>query len=151
MEKQEIIEQLKQYFDIEELVCNHIIERYDGEKAWLFLHKDLLHTLLVLRKDILKVPLYCNIHKNCLTQRGLRCNLCEIVKNKTDNGNLYMSAHVLGSALDLISPEMTAKEMRKAIMSEADKLPCNVRIEDNVDWLHIDIYDTGNRVYLFMP
>lgn len=75
-----LIEELKRYFNIKELVCPHVYEKF-GERAWIFLDAMALRLLLVLRRDILKVPLVCNT--KTLTQRGLRCNRCEIVRGKT--------------------------------------------------------------------
>lgn len=142
MSREEIIKELQRYFDIEELVCPDVLKKY-GERAWQFFDTALLHTLLVVRRDILKVPLYAN-DGVIYTQRGLRCNLCELNMSKTDSHNLYMSAHSLGKAVDLISPKMTAQQMRDKIAEKADLLPYNVRIERDVSWLHIDVYDAGN-------
>lgn len=140
MRRNDIIEQLKRYFNIKELVCPHVYVKF-GEQAWIFLSTPLLHTLLVLRRDILKVPLVCNT--KILTQRGLRCNHCEIVKGKTTP---YLSAHVTGNGIDLSGSEMTAEEMRLKIAENVDMLPCKVRIEQDVNWLHIDCYDSGKNV-----
>lgn len=140
--RDEIIEELSRYFDLSELVCPDVLKQY-GERAWQFFDTALLHTLLVVRRDILKVPLYANDGVS-YTQRGLRCNLCESNMSKTDSRNLYMSAHSLGKAVDLVSPKMTAQQMRDIIAEKADLLPFYVRIERDVSWLHIDVYDTGN-------
>ena len=117
----------------------------------MFLVTIYLHTLLVLRRDILKVHLVCNT--TTLTQRGLRCNLCDIVKEKTEDDIVYLSAHHLGIGGDLSSPEMTAEEMRKKIEEKQDLLPYPVRIELKVNWLHIDCYDMGNsqKITYFNP
>lgn len=141
MKRQEIITALKRYFKIQELVCPHVFAKY-GEISWRFLSTLYLHTLLVLRTKILKVPLVCNT--KMLTQRGLRCNLCDIVQEKTDADIVYLSAHHLGIGGDLSSPEMTAEEMRQKIEEKQDLLPYPVRIEDDVTWLHIDCYDMDN-------
>lgn len=150
MRRTEIITQLKKYFKIQELVCPHVYAKY-GERSWMFLSTVILYTLLVLRTQILKVPLVCNT--KVLTQRGLRCNLCEIVKDKTTDDVLYLSAHSLGIGLDLSSPDMTAEEMRKRISQNSHLLPYPVRIEKGVNWLHIDCYDTGtpNKITFFNP
>lgn len=142
MTRSEIIKELSRYFDLSELVCPDVLKKY-GEQAWRFFDTALLHTLLVVRRDILKVPLYANDGVS-FTQRGLRCNLCELNLNKTDSRNLYMSAHSLGKAVDMVSPKMTAQQMRDKIAEKADLLPYNVRIERDVSWLHIDTYDAGN-------
>lgn len=142
MTRDEIIGELSLYFDLSELVCPDVLKKY-GERAWQFFDTALLHTLLVVRRDILKVPLYANDGVS-YTQRGLRCNLCELNRTKTDSRNLYMSAHSLGKAVDMESPKMTAQQMRDKIAEKADLLPYNVRIERDVSWLHIDTYDAGN-------
>ena len=133
--KKLLVEELKKYFNIKELVCPHVYEKF-GERAWIFLDTMALRLLLVLRRDILKVPLVCNT--KTLTQRGLRCNRCEIVRDKTSP---YLSAHVTGKGFDLSSPAMSAEEMRLMIAENVELLPCKVRIEQDVTWLHIDCYD----------
>lgn len=150
MTKAQIIKALEPYFDVKQLVCPHTYARH-GERSWMFLQTPLLHTLLVLRTDILNVPLLCNNWSKVggkYSQRGLRCNLCDEVRKKhTDIGTVYLSAHTQGLAVDLSSPKMTAEEMRRRIYAAADRLPYPVRVEDNGDgtpsWLHIDCYDTG--------
>lgn len=140
-----LIDELKKYFSIKELVCNHVYEKY-GERAWMFLDTMALRLLLILRRDILKVPLVCNT--KILKQRGLRCNQCDIVKEKTSP---YLSAHVTGKGFDLSSPALSAEEMRLKISENVDLLPCKVRIEQDVNWLHIDVYDemTKERIKYF--
>ena len=146
MSREQIISQVGEYFSLPELVCPHTVAKW-GVKAWQFLDTDALHTLLVLRRDILRVPLVCNT--STLTQRGLRCNICDIPKRKTLEGAQYLSAHTMGKAFDLTSPQMSAADMRKKIMQHASELPCNIRIEDGVNWLHFDTFDTGQKVYVF--
>ena len=106
MPREEIIKQLKPYFDVKELVCNHIYSRF-GEQSWMFLSTQLLHVLLCLRTDILRMPMHINT--STMHQRGMRCNLCPLVKAK---------------------PLL---------------LPCKVRLEDGVSWVHIDVYDDGTE------
>lgn len=90
-------------------------------------------------------------NKGTITQRGLRCNLCPLVKNKTTQGLLYLTAH-RGMAFDIVftkASSMTADRARSLIKENKDKLPCNVRLEKDVTWLHIDTYDEGIKVYEF--
>lgn len=145
MERQEIIKELKNYFDIKELVCNHIYEKF-GSQAWMFLSTPLLHTLLVLRTDILNIPMVVNT--SSLKQRGMRCNMCPIVKGKTGP---YISAHVTGNGVDFSSSYKSAEEMRQIIKDNQDKLPYKIRLEDGVNWVHIDVYDAGfyNKITMF--
>lgn len=146
MERNDIIEELRKYFNVKELVCDHTYARW-GEKSWQFLDTDYLHALLVIRRDILKVPMVCNT--STAHQRGLRCNMCEMVKAKTKN---YLSAHILGKAGDFTPQGMTAEQARRVILAHSEWLPCNIRMEDGVTWLHFDVlpqYGIDEKVYLF--
>lgn len=140
------------YFSIKELVCKHVYERY-GEGAAMFLDEKLIETLNVIREQILCAPMTVNNWHTGgnFTQRGLRCNICELVKNKTDAGRLYLSAHMLGKAVDCTVKGMTAQEARRLIIEKQELLPYPIRLEDGVSWLHIDLYDNGKKekVYLF--
>lgn len=146
MRRDEIIAQLKPYFDIEELVCNHTFAKW-GEASWQFLNTDYLHTLLVIRRDILQAPMTCNYGIMC--QRGLRCNMCPLVQEK---GSVYLSSHILGKAGDFSVQGMTAEEARQKIRQNAHLLPCPIRMEEGVSWLHIDTlpqWGVEQKVYGF--
>lgn len=141
-----ILIEIKKYFSIEELVCNHTYAKW-GENSWQFLDTDFLHALLVIRRDILKSGMVCN--SDSATQRGLRCNRCDLVKSKQ---SVHLSAHILGKAGDFTVKDMTAEEARQKIKSNAHLMPCNVRIEGGVSWLHIDVLPQigiTQRVYEF--
>lgn len=144
--RSEIIKELHKYFQISELVCEHTHSKW-GERAWQFLDTDYLHALLVIRRDILQVPMTCN-HDGAY-QRGLRCNMCELVKEKSRN---YLSSHVLGKAGDFTCKGLTAQQARERIKANAHLLPCNIRLEENVSWLHFDVlpqYGVTDKVYFF--
>ena len=146
MNREEIIRELHKYFQISELVCEHTHARW-GERAWQFLDTDYLHCLLVIRRDILQLPMTCN-HSGA-NQRGLRCNMCELVKEKEEN---YLSSHILGKAGDFTVKGLTAQEARQRIKNNAHLLPCNLRLEDGVSWLHFDVlpqFDITEKVFLF--
>ena len=140
------MKELKRYFATSELVCPHVLAR-DGEKSWRQFTTDALKVLLILRTEVLNTPLTCNVGAH--TQRGLRCNLCELVKSATDGGRVYMTPHN-GRGFDL-SSKYDAETMRRKIEAAADKFPCPVRVEDGVTWLHIDVVDemNGKKVYRF--
>jgi len=152
MTRLQIINELKKYFDIRELVCPHTYNKF-GDKSWQFLDTELLDVLLVLRMDILKVPLTINNYHKGLdkTQRGLRCNICQLVKEKTLDNEIYLTAHGNGAGLDIIPSGMTAEQGRKKIKSLKALLPYPVRLEKDVTWIHIDIYDycNGNKINYF--
>lgn len=131
--RDDIIRELHKYFHIRELVCEHTFSKW-GERAWQFLDTNYLACLLVIRRDILQLPMVCN-HDGA-NQRGLRCNLCQIVKDKDE---LYLSSHVLGKAGDFTVHGITAKEARSRIRNNAHLLPCPIRMEGGVSWLHFDV------------
>lgn len=151
--RQILIENLKKYFSIQELVSKAVYDKW-GERAWKFLDEKLLSVLIILRRDILRVPLVCNDWKygGKNQQRGLRENIAPLVSTKTSANKMYLSAHIFGKALDLVSAKMPACEMRRKIMENSFLLPCAIRMEDGVNWLHIDVMtdvDAKDDITLF--
>lgn len=146
MERKAIIAALKPYFDIRELVCKHTSQKFGSEKSWQFLDTEILHTILIIRRDILKKGMVCNNYHSGgpYSERGLRCNICSIPKGKTTSGQIYLSSHCNGAGFDFTIMGMTAEEARQAIERNAHLLPYPVRLEDKVSWLHIDCYDSMN-------
>ena len=146
MNRESIIRELHNYFQVSELVCDHTHSAW-GERSWQFLDTDYLACLLIIRRDILQVPMTCN--SKTATQRGLRCNRCELVKSKS---KAYLSAHILGKAGDFTCKGLTAQEARSRIRNNAHFLPCNIRLENGVSWLHFDVlpqYGITQKVYEF--
>lgn len=146
MTRASIIQEIKKYFNVAELVCDHTYAKW-GEQSWQFLDTDFLHCLLVIRRDILKRAMYCNGRQK--HQRGLRCNRCDLVRSKN---SVYLSSHVLGKAADFDIAGLKAEEARQLIKSNALLLPCNIRIEEGVSWLHFDVlpqYGITTKVYGF--
>lgn len=149
MTREDILKEISKYFSVKELVCNHTYAKW-GEKSWQFLDTNFLHALLVIRRDILQVPMTCNFGQS--TQRGLRCNCCQQVYSKSTLGQNYLSSHIFGKAGDFTPKGMTSAIARKVIQEHADMLPCNIRMEDGVTWLHFDVlpqYGIQEKVYLF--
>lgn len=146
LNREQIIRELHRYFQIRELVCEHTHSKW-GERAWQFLDTNYLACLLVIRRDILQLPMTCN-HDGA-NQRGLRCNRCELVRGK---GSVYLSSHVLGKAGDFTVQGITAQEARSRIRNMAHLLPCPIRMEGGVSWLHFDVlpqYGITDKVYEF--
>ena len=149
MTRQQIINELQKFFDIRELVCEHTYTKF-GKKSWQFFDKDFLETLLVLRRDVFKTPMLINNWHTGgkYSQRGFRCNICQLVKDKTLKNQLYLTSHANGCAFDADVNGLTAAQARKRIELNANLLPVNVRCEANVNWLHLDIYnDLETRKY----
>lgn len=132
MNREQIIRELHRFFQVRELVCGHTFSKW-GERSWQFLSTDYLHNLLVIRRDILQMPMVCN-HDGA-EQRGLRCNMCKMVKEKKA---AYLSSHILGRAGDFSVQGLTAQEARSRIRTMQNLLPYPMRMEGGVSWLHID-------------
>ena len=136
---------IKDYFDIRELVCPHVHGKF-GQYAWQFFDPRLLDTLLVIREKIGK-PIYVNNWDmgGNFSQRGFRCNICSLVKEKTALEKLYVTAHSQGMGVDFDVKGMTAEEVRKWIKDNQILLPYPVRIEEDVNWVHLDTRSDGFR------
>ena len=146
IDRDKIIRELHNYFQVSELVCEHTFSKW-GERSWQFLDTNFLACLLIIRRDILQLPMTCN-HSGA-KQRGLRCNRCELVKDKS---SVYLSSHILGKAGDFTVQGLTAQEARSRIRNMAHVLPCNIRMEGGVSWLHFDVlpqYGIDVKVYEF--
>lgn len=146
LDRNQIIKDLHQFFQVRELVCEHTFSKW-GERSWQFLDTQYLACLLVIRRDILQLPMTCN-HSGA-TQRGLRCNRCELVREKD---SVYLSSHILGKAGDFTVQGITAQEARHRIRNNAHLLPFPVRMEGGVSWLHFDVlpqFDITAKVYEF--
>jgi hypothetical protein len=156
MTDQEIHEGIKKYFSIEELVDKATFTKY-GDKCWQFMCPRLLETLIILREGLGK-SMTINSWKNggSQQQRGLRTNTCSIVSKKTAANKLYLSAHVLGKAVDITVSGMEAEDARMWIKANADLFPHKIRLEHNmkgkpISWLHLDVYSlpSNPHIYLF--
>lgn len=136
---------IKKYFDIEELVCKHVFKKH-GEYAWEFFDERLLETLLTIREKI-GMPIYVNNWQvgGNLTQRGLRCNMCQLVREKSDLEKVYMSTHMQGNGIDFDVKGMSAAEVRGWIIKNQILLPYPVRLEDGVSWVHLDLRTDGSK------
>jgi len=138
-----------QYFKLHELVCKHIYDKY-GEQAWQFLDPRLIITIDWIRKQLNKPIEINNYHWGGVdTQSGVRCNMCKEVKSKTDKGQVYMSGHQEGQAVDFSVKGMTAEAVRNWLVSQ--DLPYPIRLETGVTWVHLDVRDAGQQIYFFNP
>lgn len=132
---------IPKYFQLYELMppelytYDMMVSEYARERAFAnYFDEKLLITIDIVR-EIIGLPLICNTwfqdgnRKNC----GLRTMQCEV--------GAAHSQHKLGKAVDLICHKMSAEDMRKKIEANKDKLPYNIRIEADVNWLHLDTKD----------
>lgn len=144
---------IKDYFNIKELVDEATFKRH-GENAWQFICPMLQETMLILRENIGK-PITVNNwgNKGGFTQRGLRHNRSEMVKDKI---SIYLSAHMMGKGVDFNVKGMTASEVRAWIVANQDLFPYKIRLERNfkgkeITWIHLDVFqnDKNPKIYLF--
>lgn len=136
---------------VKEIVCPHTFEKW-GDGAIRFIDKDLIAVLDVIRNKILKCPIVIN--NGTWKQRGLRCNCCPLVVEKTNAGKVYLSGHNLGKACDFSCKAYSVQEVHDMIKKNADLLPCKIRLESPIDattWIHVDImtYGQKEKVYVF--
>ena len=141
--KENLIRQVKANFDIRELVCPHTYERWGDELSWQFLQADLLEVIYVLRSQLLKVPMIVNTWASGgqFDERGLRCNMCELVKSKS---SIYLSPHCMGAAIDFHTNSIEPEKIRNLIRMNWRKYSSvPIRLERDVNWVHIDVFDRG--------
>lgn len=156
MDRQDVLNELKKYFSVKELVSIHVYKRFQ-EESWQFLTTDLLYTLLVIRKSLNRsITVNDWAFGGQMEQRGLRDNLTPIFKSKFKKNRLYLSGHVLGMAIDFDVKGMTATEVRKWLVDNREILPTKIRLERNlngkeISWVHLDVkFEEKNpKVYLF--
>lgn len=139
------------YFELYELVCPDVFNKY-GEFAWNFFDPRILLTIDRIRGKLNKKIIINNWHSGGeYSQRGLRCMNCSIVKSQYNK--LYLSAHCLGKAVDFDVEGLLAEEVRLWITANKNLWPYPIRLERDVSWVHLDMYDNeqGQKVYLFKP
>lgn len=156
MTDEKILQEIKEFFCVEEFVSEAVFKKY-GETAWQFIDIRLLHTMLIIRKELGK-SITINNWKwgGKFSQRGLRENTCAILKKKTRLGLTYLSAHTMGKAVDFDVKGMEAMDVRIWLAGSESKLPYKIRLENEmngkqISWVHLDVYSNeyNPKVYLF--
>ena len=152
----EIYDKVKKYFIIQELVSKRVYNKY-GDRAWKFLCPRMLETLIVVREAVNSPITINNWHVGGkFSQRGLRSNLGYIFLSKFKKGRMYLSAHIMGKAVDFDVKGMTAPEVRQFLKGIHKDLPYKIRLENKlngkqISWVHLDVFfeEKNNKVYLF--
>ena len=117
----------------------------------------LLHTILILRVGLDKsITANTWSYGGRFSQRGLRSNLGYIFLSMFKRMRLYLSAHVMGRALDFDVDGMTANQVRAWILTNKDMFPYKIRLERKlkgkfINWTHLDLFwdEKNPHVYLF--
>jgi len=136
------------HFKIQELVCKHVFNR-DGHSSWRYLRPVVIDFIDWFRDEI-NNPVYVNnwYWGGPRTQRGVRCNMCQIVKDKT---TLYTSAHIFGCAIDFNVKGYTPNQVREWLDAniyifflQFPQYTAKVRLESSkyaTTWVHVDFFD----------
>jgi len=147
-----LIEDVKGFFCIEEFVDERTYNKW-GESSWQFIDADLLRTILFIRVELDRAITINNWKwGGRFSQRGLRTNVCQIVKGKTEKDRLYLSAHIMGKAIDFDVKGYTAEEVRYWLSQNESELPCKIRLEhkfkksgEPISWVHLDVFNNPNN------
>jgi hypothetical protein len=138
------------YFELNEVVCPEVYHKY-GDFAWNFFDSRLLITMEALRQRLNK-PITVNNWKDGgeFSQRGFRCVQCHLMISTFQTGELFVDPHTTGKAWDFDVQGLVAEEVRQYIIKNKNLWPYQLRLEDNVSWVHLDIYNNGaDKVVLF--
>jgi hypothetical protein len=144
-----IIEALSKYFKVTELVDKEVYAIH-GERSWKFFDTNLLNALLIIRT---RLGLPITVNTSGQQQRGLRHNRSSMVIGKK---NPYLSAHMMGKAVDFDVKGMSAEDVRVWIKKNFHLFDFKIRLEHKIkgkpiSWVHLDVIDEpqNEKVYLF--
>jgi hypothetical protein len=132
---------VKQYFNVEEFVPQHIYEQL-GDNALKLINPEIIKVANVLR-DVTGTPLTINSWKwgGNRNWSGLR-----------DTTSPYYSAtsqHTFGNAIDIVS-KRPAHELRSIILENANLFTEVTFLECGISWVHVDVRP-GDGVKLWVP
>lgn len=141
------------YFSLDELVCEDVYNKF-ADIAWSFFDARLLIIIDLLRERFNK-PIFVNdwmVHGQ-FDERGFRCIRCSLVREAIRQRRLYVSPHMTGQGVDFDVEGLVAEEVRQWIIKNQKILPYAIRMERNVNWVHLDTRDNveGKKVTLFNP
>lgn len=129
------------FFKITEFVPQEIYNKF-LDSSWMLLDARILYSIEQLRINLNK-PIIVNNWKSGgeFRYRGFRP-----IEYKCSQ----FSQHKFGRALDFDVVGMTAEEVRLYILKNQSKYKYITRIEDKVNWVHIDCANGAwNGIYLF--
>lgn len=139
-----------QYFGIKELVSPIVYDKW-GQNSWMFFNEEILRELDLIRETYYS-PIIINnwASGGNLKQCGLRSNLDEIVKSKTNKNQLYLSAHTMACGFDLHCKYGHNDKLFNHVYNliKNKKLKQFKRLENfenTKTWAHIDAFN-GNSI-----
>ena len=139
-------------FQLEELVCKHVFEKY-GVTAWQFFDDRALKMLDFVRERLNKPITVNNWHwGGSFSQRGFRCTGCQLIIDAVKDSRIYCTPHSRGQAFDFDVEGLTGSEVRLWLVKNSEILPFPIRLESSVSWTHLDTVDSDHdKVYIFKP
>lgn len=128
----------RRYFKSSELVSVLHYSEFVNKDDIYFLFSDNLKAVIVYLREAIGVPFTVNTwHKYGQFQyRGFRDKTCSIGAPK--------SLHRTGEALDFDIKGFTAEGARKLIVEKIGNLPYPIRLESDVNWVHLDLHPVFN-------
>lgn len=137
------------FFSIKELVSKKVYEKC-GNNAWQFFDPRLIMTIDWIQ-DRIGVPLTINDwHLGGGNQlRGLITNVDPLMQEYFLRSRLCVSPHAFGQAIDFTTESMTPQHIRQWIIENQYNLPHPIRLKGKVDWVHIDVRNTGSKISIY--
>ena len=136
------------YFKIEELVSPKVYNSVaNKELLWLLFDERLLKTIDAIR-NYLNEPIAINTwhSKGDREQCGFRDDI---------NTGALLSQHRYGRAVDMLIKSVSGatgyNALRQKIIANKDKFPYIKGLENNINWLHVDVGNRGENILLFNP
>lgn len=141
------------YFSIKELVSPVVYDKW-GEQSWMFFEESVLQDLDLIRESW-GSPIIINKWSAGLKQCGLRSNLDEITKGRTNRGQLYLSGHVLGKGFDLHDSigrnlklyDHVLKMLKQKSFKSLKRIENWEQTYTGGGWVHVDSLQSDNIVF----
>lgn len=121
------------YFKLQEIVSDKVYKKL-GESAWRLFAPSVIDNLDSFR-EIIGAGVTINNYPfgGPNTQRGLRCNVDQIVKDATEKNSVYLSSHCFGYGFDVSVKNMKGHQVFDYILKNQDKFPFISRMESRID------------------
>jgi hypothetical protein len=133
-----------EHFIIQELFDEQIINMY-GNKCWSFIDSRLLYSIDQIRNYFnKKITINDWFWGGQFSQRGFRTDA-------KMNAQAPYSQHVCGRAVDFDVDGLSANDVRLAIITKknTEQFQYITAMEKDVNWIHIDVRNISNRIFLF--
>lgn len=126
------------FFKIHELVPRDLFETIHEDVLWRMIPTEIIETIDKLKETFSNGSMTINNYfwDSDREWSGLRTK-----------GSPYYSSgsqHTLFNAIDAVFSDYKAEDVRSYILSHQSRFLHITRLEDEVEWLHFDIKETGN-------